>query len=170
MTQVTGLNGPQVHAHQIIQQLLHQVSPYVGSNHLPPVVFQDMPGAYAETFPKNASNKPYQGALTVGHDLVNQLTSDRRGFALQTILHELAHSYQNPQAQSSYRNSEGGADAFARLVAPGAVKRSGLRTLGANTIGEGTYEYNPLVKAVLAHLGKQWVLHGQFAQPQNRQA
>lgn len=91
------------------------------------------------------------------------LTDPRSPFhnaAVTYVPHEQAHLRQTPDVFSSLPQAEGGAQAFADLVAPVAAKRAGIAFGGGNYDGS----YAPFVQQVQP-LGREWILGTQFGHP-----
>jgi len=72
--------------------------------------------------------------------------------------HEMAHTRQSPATLASLLLSEGGAQAFADLMAGQAARQAAIPYTDGNYDGS----YADYVRQVLAKQGRDWVLAGQF--------
>ncbi len=88
-----------------------------------------------------------------------------RDTALQTVLHEWGHNFQNPRMYRSQARidpaREGGAEGFSAAAAPGIARALGRRYVGAG--GLSGSEYRPFVKRLLREKGVDYFTRGQFA-------
>lgn len=78
--------------------------------------------------------------------------------ARQTLIHEWAHEFQDIKATRGIRLGEGGATAFAHLIAPRIYKAMGVdyHDPGAGPV------YGPFMRWVLKNKGLNWITKGQF--------
>jgi len=101
-----------------------------------------------------------QGTINIDPYATAQIVSanaqDHSGWVNQ-IPHEQAHTRQTPMILASLANSEGGAQAFADLVAQTAAQRSNIPYSPGNYDGD----YTDFVKAAQAR-GRDWLLGAQF--------
>lgn len=93
--------------------------------------------------------------------LIDEKAATHTG-AVNQLPHEMAHLRQIAQVLASNSDREGGAQAFADIVAPHAAQ---LAHTYYNPSLNFDGVYAPLVQAVMNQNGRDWVLGGQFGHP-----
>jgi len=102
-------------------------------------------------------------------ELLHPRNQFERDDALQTVLHEWAHNFQQPReyARREKRGRvidpvvEGGAEGFAFAAAPGIARALGRRYVGQGGLRDD--EYRPFVRKMVRRRGMDWMMRGQFS-------
>jgi hypothetical protein len=163
--------GDWAHTQQIARQLWHQYGGQFGKGAQAPPLVYDQPmqdprdAAQTYSVQRFGNDNPMSGGIALSPTLVRALMyphDPNHDQALRALVHETAHTFQSPATNAAGDpTAEGGAEAFAEKVAPGAVRRAGL----ANNGGVGRNPiYQSWVKQAQAK-GPAWVSHGQFMSP-----
>lgn len=169
-------------AYDLVNRIFNAILPNVGRNRVMPMVyFGRTPGRHPVLDPEAAPVAPAAAAYparyrgtgyptgVVSFPHGGNLAMDEprtRQFFIDTLLHELAHTQQNPhqvrhfvhgRTPNDFLRTEGGADAFAMLM------RNRLAELLGFAAPPTPYRgYGPLGRQFLARYGRDYALRGQF--------
>jgi hypothetical protein len=114
----------------------------------------------------NAYANPADNTVTLDPTAMEGLVDPRsqsHDGSVVGLPHEFMHLRQTPGVLADTTQREGGAQAFADLVAAAAAKIARIPYTGVPGAFDGSYA--PLVQAVTQKYGRDWILGGQMGKP-----